>query len=298
MTTALEATGLGRRYRRTWALQDCTLAVPAGHVVALVGPNGAGKSTLMNLAVGLTRPTTGTVRVLGHEPGSLQARVGVSYVAQDTPLYGSLSVADTFRLAAKSGLYFDQNRAERHVGDLDIPLGRKVSGLSGGQQAQVSLAVALARRPQLLVLDEPVAKLDPLARHDFMGTLMAAVAEDGVSVLLSSHVVAELERLCDYLVVLARGHVQLCGPVEDLIGEHRLLTGPTATAGDVEQRACIVDERRATGQTSFLARGIREQLPSGWEDARPSLEDVVLSYLRSPEAAALHVPRRGEGVAA
>ncbi len=174
----METRGLGKRYRRSWALRDCTLAVPAGHVAALVGPNGAGKTTLLHMAVGLTRPSTGQIRVLGDaRPGSPAALGGIGFVAQDAPLYQNLSVTDALHLARNLNRSWDQPRAAARIADLGIPPGRKVGSLSGGQQAQLALTIALAKRPQLLILDEPMARLDPMARHDFLGVLMAAVAE-------------------------------------------------------------------------------------------------------------------------
>jgi ABC-2 type transport system ATP-binding protein len=217
----VEASGLGKRYGTTWALRECTLAIPAGHVAALVGPNGAGKSTLLNLAVGLTAPTAGTVTVLGGRlPGSPAALDGIAFVAQDTPLYKTLSVADMLHLTRNLTWRFDLAYAQARLADLGIPLRRKAGKLSGGQQAQVALTLALARRPSLLVLDEPVAMLDPIARHDFMATVLAAASADGVSVLLASHVLTELERVASYLVLLARGQVRLAGAVDDLLATH------------------------------------------------------------------------------
>ena len=201
----IETSGLGKRYGSTWALRECTLAIPAGHVAALVGPNGAGKTTLLNLAVGLAAPTAGIVTVLGGRPaGSPAALDGIAFVAQDTPLYKNLSAADMLHLTRNLNRRFDQGYARARLGELGIPLKRKAGKLSGGQQAQLALTLALARRPQLLVLDEPMAMLDPLARHDFMATVMTAIADDGVSVVLSSHVLAELERVADYLVLVSR----------------------------------------------------------------------------------------------
>ena len=227
----IEASGLGKRYGSTWALRDCTLAIPAGHVAALVGPNGAGKTTLLNLAVGLAAPTAGAVTVLGGRPaGSPAALDGIAFVAQDTPLYKNLSVADMLHLTRNLNRHFDQRYAEARLAELGIPLKRKAGKLSGGQQAQLALTLALARRPRLLVLDEPMAMLDPLARHDFMATVMTAMADDGVSVVLSSHVLAELERVADYLILVSRGRVQVAGEVDDLLARHRLLTGPAAEA--------------------------------------------------------------------
>ena len=217
----VEANGLGRRYGRTWALRECTLEIPAGRVAALVGPNGAGKSTLLNLTVGLTGPSAGAVTVLGgRAAGSPAALDGIAFVAQDTPLYKTLSVADMIYLTRSLNRRFDQRYAQARLDELAIPLKRKAGKLSGGQQAQLALTLALARRQWLLVLDEPVAALDPVARHDFMATVLASAAADGVSVLLSSHVLTELERVADYLILLARGQVRLAGEVDDLLAAH------------------------------------------------------------------------------
>src|SRR5579863_3690721 len=230
-TNVMEASGLGKRYGGTWALRECTLAVPAGYVTALVGPNGAGKSTLLNMAVGLTTPTAGGVTVLGgRPPGSPAALDGIAFVAQDTPLYKNLSAADLLHLTRNLTRGFDQPWAETRLGDLGIPLNRKAGKLSGGQQAQLALTLALARRPRLLVLDEPVAMLDPIARHDFMASVLTAATDDGVSVVLSSHVLAELERIADYLILLSLGRIQVAGEVDVLLASHRVLTGPTAEA--------------------------------------------------------------------
>jgi len=217
----VEASALGKRYGGTWALRDCTLEIPAGRVAALVGPNGAGKSTLLNLAVGLTAPSAGEVTVLGgHPAGSPAALDGIAFVAQDTPLYKNLSVADMIYVTRSLNRRFDRPYANARLAELGIPLRRRAGKLSGGQQAQLALTLALARRPRLLILDEPVAMLDPVARHDFMATVLAAVAADGVSVLLSSHVLTELQRVAGYLVLLSWGRVRLAGEVEDLLAAH------------------------------------------------------------------------------
>jgi len=217
----VEASGLGKRYGRTWALRECTLEVPAGRVAALVGPNGAGKTTLLNLAVGLTAPSAGAVTVLGgRRAGSPTALDGIAFVAQDTPLYKNLSVADMIFVTRSLNRRFDQRYARARLEELGIPLKRRAGKLSGGQQAQLALTLALARRPWLLVLDEPVAALDPVARHDFMATVLASATADGVSVLLSSHVLTELERVAGYLVLMSRGRVQLAGEVDDLLAAH------------------------------------------------------------------------------
>ena len=217
----VEASGLGKRYGGTWALRECMLEIPAGRVTALVGPNGAGKSTLLNLAVGLTAPSAGEVTVLGgRAAGSPAALDGIAFVAQDTPLYKSLSVADMIYVTRSLNRRFDQPYAKARLEEFGIPLRRKAGRLSGGQQAQLALTLALARRPRLLILDEPVAMLDPVARHDFMVTVLAAATADGVSVLLSSHVLTELERVANYLILLARGQVRLAGQVDDLLATH------------------------------------------------------------------------------
>jgi ABC-2 type transport system ATP-binding protein len=217
----VEASGLGKRYGRAWALRECTLEIPAGRVTALVGPNGAGKSTLLNLAVGLAEPSAGAVTVLGgRRAGSPAALDGIAFVAQDTPLYKNLTVADMIYVTRSLNRRFDQPYARARLDELGIPARRKAGKLSGGQQAQLALTLALARRPRLLVLDEPVAMLDPIARHDFMATVLAASAS-GVSVLLSSHVLTELERVAGYLVLLNRGRVRLAGEVSDLLAAHR-----------------------------------------------------------------------------
>jgi ABC-2 type transport system ATP-binding protein len=290
----IETSGLGKRYGSTWVLHECTLAIPAGHVAALVGPNGAGKTTLLNLAVGLADSTAGAVTVLGGKPaGSPAALDGIAFVAQDTPVYKNLPAADMLHLTANLNRRFDQHFAEARLGELGIPLNRKAGKLSGGQQAQLALTVALARRPRLLVLDEPVAMLDPVARHDFMATVLTAAADDGVSVVLSSHVLAELERVADYLILLSRGRVQVAGEVEDLLASHRVLTGPAAEASKYAGRP-VVHVRRGQAQAHLLVRAtVDDPVPPGWEAHPVGLEELTLAYLREPGAGALPGPARG-----
>jgi ABC-2 type transport system ATP-binding protein len=290
----LEATGLGKRYGSTWALRDCSLAIPAGHVVALVGPNGAGKTTLLNLAVGLATPSAGAITMLGGElPGSPMALDGIAFVAQDTPLYKNLSVADMLHLTRNLNHRFDQPYAESRLDELGIPMKRKTGRLSGGQQAQLALTLALARRPRLLVLDEPVAMLDPIARHDFMATVLTATVDDGVSVLLSSHVLAELERVADYLILVSRGRVQVAGEVDDLLGAHRVLTGPAAEAAGYASQWNVVHARGGDAQAHLLVRAaVDDPVPPGWEAHTVGLEEFALAYLREPGAAALPGPAR------
>jgi ABC-2 type transport system ATP-binding protein len=289
----IETSGLGKRYGGSWALRGCTLAIPAGHVAALVGPNGAGKTTLLNLAVGLAAPSAGAVTVLGGRPaGSPAALDGIAFVAQDTPVYKNLSAADMLHLTRNLNRRFDQPYARARLGELGIPLNRRAGKLSGGQRAQLALTLALARRPRLLVLDEPVAMLDPIARHDFMATVLTAMVDDGVSVVLSSHVLADLERVADYLILLSRGGVQVAGEVDDLLASHRMLTGPGAEAGRYAERP-VVHARRGEAQAHLLVRATADDpVPPGWESHPVGLEELALAYLREPGAAALPGPAR------
>ena len=262
-------------------------------MAALVGPNGAGKTTLLNLAVGLAAPSAGGVTVLGgRPPGSPAALDGIAFVAQDTPLYKNLSAADMLHLTRNLNRRFDQHYAQARLRELGIPLKRKAGRLSGGQQAQLALTLALARRPRLLVLDEPVAMLDPIARHDFMASVLTAMAADGVSVVLSSHVLAELERVADYLILLSRGRVQVAGEVDDLLASHRVLTGPAAEAARYAERP-VVHAGRAGAQAHLLVRATADDpVPPGWEARPAGLEELALAYLREPGAAAPPAPPR------
>jgi ABC-2 type transport system ATP-binding protein len=291
----IETSGLGKRYGSTWALRDCSLAIPAGHVCALVGPNGAGKTTLLNLAVGLVFPSVGRVTVLGGQAaGSPVALDGIAFVAQDIPLYGNLSAAEMLRLTRNLNRRFDQAAAERRLVELDIPLKRRADRLSGGQQAQLALTLALARRPRLLILDEPMAMLDPVARHNFMATVLTTAVDEGVAVLLSSHVLAELERVADYLVLLSHGRVQVAGEVDDLLANHRLLSGPAAEADKYAERLTVVHARRGGAQAHLLVRrnGAATPVLPGWETHPVGLEELALAYMREPGAAALPGPAR------
>jgi ABC-2 type transport system ATP-binding protein len=295
--SVLETLRLGKRYRRTWALRECGLSVPEGRVAALAGPNGAGKTTLLRLAAGLAEPTTGQVRVLdGVRPGSAAALAGIGFVGQDAPLYRNLPVAAMLSVAARLSQSWDAARAADRIAALGLPPGRRVGALSGGQQAQLALTLALAKRPRLLILDEPLARLDPLARHDFMAMLMAAVAEDGLSVIFSSHVVPELERVADYLIVLSRGRVQLAGETDGLLAGHAVLTGP---AGVLPERLDPVAVTAAGAQAHLLVRVPHPGWapPPGFRAGAPGLEELVLAYLREPAASALPGPA-GPGSAA
>jgi ABC-2 type transport system ATP-binding protein len=298
----IETSGLSKRYGRAWALRDCTLAIPDGRLAALVGPNGAGKSTLMQMSVGLTLPTAGTATVLGgHPAGSPAALDGIAFVAQDAPLYKNLSAADMLHLTRNLNRRFDQRYARARLDELGIPLGKKAGKLSGGQQAQLALTLALARRPRLLILDEPLAMLDPLARQAFMATVMTAMTDDGVSVLLSSHALAELQRVADYLVVLSGGRLQVAGEVDDLLASHRVLTGPAAEADWYGRQLSVVQARCGAAQAHLLVRTSgptdaadpahpAHPVRPGWEAHQVSLEELVLTYLRAPGAMELPGP--------
>jgi ABC-2 type transport system ATP-binding protein len=278
---ALHAVGLGKRYGSKWALRDCDLEIPFGSVTALVGPNGAGKTTLLQLAVGLAQPSAGSVHVLGQSPrkeaGTLLPRVG--FVAQEHPLYRRFTVGDMLKLGDKLNPSWDERVALDRIEQLDLPLGQKVGSLSGGQQAQVALTLALAKRPELLLLDEPVASLDPLARREFLQTVMAAVAETGMTVILSSHIVADLERVCDHLVILSHAHTQLVGPIDEIVASHRLLTGPRTDPADVERVHHVIRESHTERQTTLLVRANGHVYDASWELHEVDLEEIVLAYL-------------------
>jgi ABC-2 type transport system ATP-binding protein len=288
MTAALQAIDLGRRYGDTWALRNCTVQIMPGRVTGLVGANGAGKTTLLLLAMGLLEPTTGQIRVLGVSPlrqqRDLLPRVG--FLAQDHPLYAGFRVREMLDLGRHlNGPRFDVTVARARLRDADIPLQRRVGRLSGGQQAQVALALALAKRPELLVLDEPVASLDPLARREFLQVLMDAVAADGMAVLLSSHLVSDLQRVCDELIVLAHGEVQTAGDIDELIAEHRMLTGPTIGAGPIGQAVDVIHAHHTGRQSTLLIRGQARLLNPAWRSEPVGLEEIVLAYMnRHPQA--------------
>jgi ABC-2 type transport system ATP-binding protein len=290
--SVVESFGLGVSYRRNWALRDCTLSVPEGHIVALVGSNGAGKTTLLHCAVGLVTPTVGEITVLGGiGAGSPDALKRVAFVAQEAPLYRHITVQSMLTVAANLNQHFDRNLAETRLATLDIPLNRRIGRLSGGQQAQLSLALALSRRPDLLVLDEPLARLDPLARHEVMATVMSCVAEEGLSVIFSSHVVSELERVADYLILMSHGRVQMVGMIDDLLAKHVVLSGPTDEAQGVTEQCTVIQSQHAGRQTQMVARvDNAAEFPRSWAADKISLDELVLAYLREPSAAAFSGP--------
>ena len=280
MTPVLEARGLGKQYRRLWALSDCTLSIPPGHVVGLVGPNGAGKTTLLHLAVGLLKPTCGTIEVLGGQPAAGPAQLArVGFLAQDAPTYAGLSVADHLRLGAHLNPGWDGGLARSRIEALGLDPAQKAGQLSGGERAQLALTVAIAKRPDLLILDEPVASLDPLARREFLQDLMEAVADQQVSVVLSSHLVADLERVCDYLVVLTAAKVRVAGPVEELLAAHHLLTGPRRDPAAFPAQWNVISVSHTDRQTTLLIRTDAPIHDPAWTVAQVGLEDLVLAYL-------------------
>jgi ABC-2 type transport system ATP-binding protein len=284
---ALRTNRLGRRYGRMWGLRECTLEVPAGVVAALVGPNGAGKTTLLEMIIGLLEPTEGQVSVFGEtsRAGTAQTLARVGYVAQDHPLYRDFTVADMLHLGRAMNPSWDQQLAAARMDALGIPLQRKVRRLSGGQQAQVSLTMALAKRAPLVVLDEPVSSLDPVARLEFMRDVLASAAGAGLTFLISSHVVAELERFCDWLIVLAGGHVQLAGPAGGLLGAHRLLTVPRGTL-DTELPGTAIHRTDSDRHSTVLVRADPAQLAVQGQVGPVSFEQLVMGYLQRPPAAA------------
>lgn len=279
MSDVLVAEGLTKRYRRTLALDRCSLAIPEGAIVALVGPNGAGKSTLLHCATGLTRPSEGMLRVLGGEPGD-RTLPGVGFVAQDAPLYRDFTAEELLTMGDKLNRDFDVVFGRERLPKVGVPLDRRVGQLSGGQRAQVALCLALAKRPRLLLLDEPLASLDPLARREFLSTMVDAVAETAMTVVLSSHLVTDLERVCDHLLVLHAGRVQVFAETDQLLATHKILIGPGGPRREriagVEHVLHATDAQR---QSTLLVRTNAQALEPAWEQQDVTLEDLVLAYL-------------------
>ena len=281
MTAIIEADALGKRYRRQWALTDCTLSVPGGRVVGLVGLNGAGKSTLLNLATGMTAPTTGTIEVLGGRPAAGQQQLArVGYLAQDAPVYPGLSVADHLKLGARLNPGWDDALARRRIDQLGLDPGRKAGKLSGGQRAQLALTLALGKRPELLILDEPVSSLDPLARREFLQDLMGTVADQQLSVVLSSHLISDLERVCDYLIVLADSRVRVAGPVDELLAAHHLLSGPRRDEDSLPAGMQVISGSHTDRQSTLLVRADGPVLDPAWTVSAVGMEDLVLAYMK------------------
>lgn len=289
MTPAIHAEGLGKRYRRGWALRDCSLDVPTGSIAALVGPNGAGKSTLLNLIVGLLSPTEGSLEAFGLSPQTrlreLLPRIG--FMAQDHPLYRDFSVDEMLTMGRRLNARWDAAKAERRLAQLRIPLHARVKTLSGGQLAQVALTLAIGKQPDLLLLDEPLASVDPLARRELLGALMAWVSESGATVLLSSHDLGYLERVCDHLVILGDGSVLLAGAIDDILSSHRRLVGLRRDFRNITNVDAVVQSHSRGRQNTLLARVSGPIIDPSWEVQEVTLEDVVLAYLGASN--------RGEG---
>jgi ABC-2 type transport system ATP-binding protein len=283
MTAALRAKGLGKRYGKRWALSDCDLDLPAGHVVGLVGPNGAGKTTLLSLACGQMAPTTGSISVLGGDPGSSPAQLAkVGFVAQDTPTYTGLTVAEHLKLGARLNPGWDDVLARQRIERLGLDPTRRAGKLSGGQRAQLALTLGVAKRPELLILDEPVASLDPLARREFMQGLLEAAVEHELSVVLSSHLVSDLERACDYLIVLVESRVRVAGEVETLLASHHRLTGPRRDPDRLPADQRVISASHTDVQSTFIVRTENPIHDPVWTVSQVGLEDLVLAYMHKP----------------
>ncbi|MDP9343235.1 MAG: ABC transporter ATP-binding protein [Actinomycetota bacterium] len=290
--SAVVATGLGKRYRHRWGLRDCTFEIPEGRVTALVGPNGAGKTTLLHLATGLLEPSAGSIEVLGRTPARDRELLPlVGFVAQDVPLYRTFTVRDMLEFGRHLNGRWDSEVATGRLDRLGIPLDQRVGHLSGGQRAQVALALALAKRPRVLLLDEPLASLDPLARREFLQGLMEGVAEDGLTVVLSSHLIADLERVCDHLILLSASRTQAAGDIEDLLRSHRVITAPDGRASVPAGVASVLEETRTERQTTMLVRTDGPILDPTWSGQDVTLEELVLAYLGQPNSTALPPPR-------
>lgn len=281
MNAAIEAVALSKRYGGRWALRECTLSIPAGRVVGLVGPNGAGKSTLLHLAVGLLAPSAGSISVLGDEPASGPEQLRrMGFLAQDSPTYARMTVAQHLRMGRWLNPSWDDDFADARIDELGLDPAQRAGTLSGGQRAQLALTLAVAKRPELLILDEPVAALDPLARWEFLQTLMTVVATHGVDVVLSSHLIADLERVCDYLVVLVAGRLVLTGDVGELLASHHRLTGPRREPARVPSDQLVIAESHVEKQTTLLVRTDQPVLDPAWAVSPVSLDDLVLAYMR------------------
>jgi ABC-2 type transport system ATP-binding protein len=278
--TAIEAESLAKRYGEHWALRDCTLSVPDGRVVGLVGANGAGKTTLLHISVGLLQPSLGRVTVLGDRPaaGSEQlSRVG--FLAQDAPVYASLTVGEHLRLGERLNRRWDRDLATGRIRRLGLDLRQRAGRLSGGQRSQLALTIAMGKCPELLVLDEPVSGLDPLARREFLQDLMELVADHEPTVVLSSHLLSDVERVCDYLIVLADGRVRLEGSVDDLLSTHKILTGPRRDIRSIPREQKVVRANHTDRQTTVLIQTTAPVLDPRWVVSDIGLEDLVLAYM-------------------
>ena len=282
-THAVEMTGVGRRYGDFWALRDLTLDLPAGSITALVGPNGAGKTTLLNLLVGLLPTSEGRLRVLGDEPSSRPASLmRVGFVAQDCPLYKDFTVADLLRFGRSMNPHWDSELARDRLVAAEVPMNRKAGRLSGGQRAQVALAIAVSKRPRVLLLDEPLAALDPVARRTFLQNLIASAAATEMTVILSSHLIGELARVCDHLVVIRNGRLALSGPLDELLYEHRWVTGSVVELSGTPDGVDVIADDGDERHRRLLLRSRGPLLNPSLVQTPVGLEELVLAYLESP----------------
>jgi len=280
LTAAIETQGLGKRYGALWALQECSVTIPRGRVTALVGPNGAGKTTLLRVLAGLSKPTVGTASVLGRPPGQSEDFLSsIGYLAQDIPLYKQLTADEHLDIGAGLNRRWDAASARQRLASLGVPTDRTLATLSGGQRAQVALGLALAKRPSVLLLDEPVAALDPLARREFLASLTAAVADEDLSVVLSSHLLHDLERVCDHLVLLAASRPQICDEIDHILATHRMLLGPRRKLSDIERGLTVVKATQTANQTRLIVRVDGPVLDPSWQVEEVGLEDTVLAYM-------------------
>ncbi len=282
---AVHTVGLGKRYGSLWALQECSVSVPRGRVTALVGPNGAGKTTLLKILAGLSFPSAGAVAVLGRVPEQSEGFLeSIGYLAQDVPLYRRLSADDHLEMGADLNRDWDASGVRTRLASLQVPTDRPVGTLSGGQRAQVALALALAKRPRVLLLDEPVAALDPLARREFLASLAGAVADGDLSVIMSSHLLHDLERVCDHLILLSASRTQLCGDIDEILGAHRMLVGPRRRIADIGGGLKVIKSTQTARQTRVLVRLDGPVLDPSWEVIEVGLEDIVLAYMGADDS--------------
>jgi ABC-2 type transport system ATP-binding protein len=283
MNPTITTRGLCKRFRKVTALNDCTISLPEGAMAALVGPNGAGKTTLLRLLSGLSSPTAGEVEVLGGPPRQDPAFLrDIGYLGQEIPLYRRFSTEDHIRAGRHLNKRWDEASIRNRLARLELRFNQPVGTLSGGQRAQVALALTLAKWPRLLLLDEPLAALDPLARRQFLASLTEAVADGGLTVVLSSHLVTDIERVCDHIILMSESKVQLCGDIEDLLAEHQVLVGPRADTAAIESAHTVVRAEHTGRQSRLLVRLNGPLANPGWETESPSLEELVLAYMDEP----------------
>jgi ABC-2 type transport system ATP-binding protein len=294
---AVQTSGLGKRYGRSWGLLDCSFRLPQGRVAALVGPNGAGKSTLLRMLAGISTPSAGELSVLGRSPRTQRAEIlaRIGYLDQTRPLYQGFRVSEMLRFGRELNPRWDEARARHHLDELAIGLQSRIGSLSGGQQAQVALTMCLAKRPELLLLDEPVAALDPLARDDVMHILLQAVVDDGATVLISSHAIADLATVCDYVIILSASRVQLADELDNVLASHRMLVGPTGTTPVLPGSAAVVSSVTTGRQHTMIVRTGSPVTDPGWQVVEPTLEEIVIAYLRARSRPAARADRPGRG---